>query len=317
MINYRELPEDGIRFEQLIREIFIRENYQTSWTGIGPDGGRDLIIIENLSGTLSTKERKWIISCKHFANAGKNGRAVGTDDLKNIVSDCQAINAEGYILACSTYPSSSVVKRLEEIESNHKIITKIWDGIEIEKRLLNPNTFGLIHTFFPVSSLEYKWKIYNEFSPSFWSANYKDYFFYLSSRDANIYPNLTGIETIVNLIEKIDINSERKVDEENHLLCPRSIHYDVKHCTHMIYLDYLMPYHTKKETIIRPSEIRQMLFEKFSDDDHEFINVPDWDIRYVEVSFGSDHFHKNHKKYYEPYVQNYTTGSPREIIFRI
>jgi hypothetical protein len=314
MINYRELPTDGIKFEQLIREIFIKENYETHWTGNGPDGGKDLVVTEDLIGNLSSRKRKWIISCKHFANASTNGRSVGLDDLGNLVSDCQANGAEGYILVCSTYPSSSVVRRLEEIENNHKIITKFWDGIEIEKRLLNPNTFGLIHTFFPESSKEYKWKIYNAYYPSFWSANYKDYFFYLSSRDANIYPNLKGIETIVSLFERIDINLYNN-NLDKHFLRLRSIYYDDKHCTHIVYLDYLYPSNCEEKSIMKPNIIRDLLFHKFTDEDHEYINVPDWDIKYVEASFHSEHFHKDHRNYYEPYVKNYQTGSPRGRIF--
>tara|TARA_R110002124_G_scaffold65824_1_gene179894 strand:- start:2236 stop:3252 length:1017 start_codon:yes stop_codon:yes gene_type:complete len=316
MIDYRELPEDGIKFEQLTREIFIRENYETYWTGIGPDGGRDLIIIEKLTGNLSNSERKWLVSCKHTANAGKNGRSVGINELGNPVADCQAIKAEGYILVCSTYPSSSVVNRLEEIENNQNIITKIWDGVEIEKRLLNPNTFGLIHTFFPKSSKDYKWKIYNEYSPSFWSAGFKDYFFYLSSRDANIYPNLKGIETIISLLERIDINKDKGRDSyEEHLLRPRSIHFDDKHSTHMVYLDYLMPFNTNKNSIVRPSAIRDMLLEHFTGEDHKYVNVPDLDIKYVETSFTSDHFHPDHKKHYETYIPNFKSGSPRGNLY--
>ncbi len=315
MINFRELSTDGVQFEQLIRELLIRENYSINWTGIGPDGGRDLVLTEELNGSLSKKERKWIISCKHFANAGKTGRSVGLDDLGNLILDCQAINAEGYILACSTYPSSSVVRRLEEIEDNNKIFTRIWDGIEIEKRLLTPNTFGLIHTFFPTSSKEYKWKIYNAYSPSFWSASYKDYFFYLSSRDANIYPDLKSIETIIDIMERIDINVDRKSTEHNHILRPRSIFYDDKHCTHRVYLDYLLPHGTKKELIIKPDEIQDLLFNAFIKTDHKDINVPDWDIKYVEVSFHNDHYHSDHKDFYEPYIQNYNSGSPRSRLY--
>lgn len=315
MIDFRELPDNGVKFEQLIREILIKENFEAHWTGIGPDLGRDLIVTEQLIGALSNKKRKWIISCKHFANAGKKGRSVGLDDLGNIVSDCQAINAEGFILVCSTYPSSSVVRRLEEIEDNNKIITKFWDGIEIEKKLLNPNTFSLIHTFFPLSSKEYKWKIYNAYYPSFWSANFKDYFFYISSRDANIYPDLKGIETIITLYERIDVNLGIDRGFENHLLRLRSIYFDDKHSTHMVYMDYLYPRNCKKEMILKPDFIRNLLFNNFTSEDHKYINVPDWDIKYIEASFSSDHFHKDHKDYYEPYVKNYQTGSPRGKVY--
>jgi hypothetical protein len=117
MIDFKELPDDGIKFEQLIREILVLERFETHWTGVGPDGGRDLVIIEHLEGNLSDYKRKWLVSCKHYANSGKS---VGREDIGNIIDDCKSINAEGYILACSTQPSSSLVTRLDEIASNQK-----------------------------------------------------------------------------------------------------------------------------------------------------------------------------------------------------
>lgn len=64
MIDFKELPKDGVLFEQLIREIFLKEEFETHWTGVGADGGRDLIVTEILKGKLSKIERKWLISCK-------------------------------------------------------------------------------------------------------------------------------------------------------------------------------------------------------------------------------------------------------------
>ena len=33
MIDYTELPKDGVRFEQLVRELYIREGFDVKWTG--------------------------------------------------------------------------------------------------------------------------------------------------------------------------------------------------------------------------------------------------------------------------------------------
>ncbi|RYJ44287.1 restriction endonuclease [Flavobacterium beibuense] len=305
MIDFSELPDDGIKFEQLIREILIREGYDTHWTGIGPDGGRDLIITEVLNGPLSKTTKKWVVSCKHYANSG---RSVGREELGSPVEDCLSIKADGYILVTSTQPSAPTVTRLEEIGNNNNITTLFWDSIEIEKKLLNPNTFSLIHTFFPVSCKQYQWQIYNANSPSFWAANYKQYFLYMSSRDANAYPNLKGIETIVSLIERVEIY---KGDEyHSHDLRVRAVYYDDKHCVHTVFMDYLYD-RRSEEHIVSPDKIYHQLTSKFTTEDHKYVNQPDWDLNYVEASFTSDHFHPDHKDYYLPFLRNFETGSFR------
>lgn len=107
MIDFSELPENGVKFEQLIRELLILEGFEVHWTGVGQDGGRDLTLIEKLEGPLSNYERKWLVSCKHFANSSKS---VGREQAGNITEDCRAVGAEGYILACSTQPTAGLVK---------------------------------------------------------------------------------------------------------------------------------------------------------------------------------------------------------------
>ena len=310
MIDFTELPEDGVKFEQLIRELLVLEGFDTHWTGVGQDGGRDLIIIEKLNGELSSYERKWLVSCKHTANSRKS---LGREQAGNISEDCKAIGAEGYILVCSTQPTASLVTRLEEIQDNQKIITKFWDSIEIEKRLLKPNTFNLIHTFFPESSKRYKWKIYNAFSPAFWAANYKDYFFYLSCRHSNTYPDLYGIEKIVSLIEKIPIYKDKKYGWDSHYLRLRAVYYDDKHCTHIVYVDYIFPKRADKKTILNPKDLNKFLFEAFVNENEKDkeINFPSWDILYLEESTGSDSFQLDHKRYYEKHLKEFEHGGAR------
>ena len=309
MIDFKELPTDGVKFEQLIREILVREGFDTHWTGVGPDGGRDLVIIEKFAGPLSTYNRKWLISCKHFAHSGNS---VGREQAGSIVEDTKAIGAEGYILVCSTQPSTSLISRLEEISKNQGIITKFWDSIEIEKRLLNPRTFSLIHTFFPESAKNYQWKIYNAFSPAFWAANYKSYFFYLSSRHSTTFPYLDGIEAIVKIFEKIkvfkDTNEFGWMDQSLRL---RAVYYDDKHCTHTVFLDYIYPHNAEKASIIDPVTLYEKLGKAFTKKEHKVINRPDWDVRYVAAHTGSDTFQLDHKNYYEPFMKNFESGSAR------
>lgn len=319
MVDFKELPDDGIKFEQLIRELLVLEGYNTHWTGVGQDGGRDLVVVEKLTGDLSEYKRKWLISCKHFAHSGKS---VGKDDIGDITADCNAIGAEGYILVCSTQPTANLITRLEEVKNSQKIITKFWDSIEIEKKLNKPNTFGLIHTFFPKSSQNYKWKIYNAFSPAFWAANYKNYFFYMSCRHSNTYPYLESIETIVKIFEKVPLHIDKENWWNKHYLRLRGVYYDDKHSNHVAYLDYIFPENCDKELIIDPVKLNEFLNKGFIKKYHKILNRPTWDVLYIPENIIGDSFQLDHKSYYEPYLQDFEYGNSRkeflhDVIFQL
>jgi hypothetical protein len=137
MLDFRELPQDGQAFEQLIREILFSQGLHVQWSGVGPDGGRDLICHETTKGTFITSTRTWLVQCKHFAHAG---RSVGVDDLDDIVTSCTQHGATGYLLACSTQPSSAVVNRLEGVSASqlNPITATYWDSITLERLLSAP-----------------------------------------------------------------------------------------------------------------------------------------------------------------------------------
>lgn len=118
MIDYTELPVDGILFEQLVRELLLREGFDVHWTGVGPDAGRDLIVTEKTIGGIAEFNRQWLVSCKHFANS-KNSRSVGVSDVNGIVDACRTVNAQGFLLICTTQPSSALVTRLDDIQKNN------------------------------------------------------------------------------------------------------------------------------------------------------------------------------------------------------
>lgn len=126
MIDFKELREDGVDFEQLIRELLLAEGLEVHWTGVGPDGDKDLIVIETYKGRLGSIKRKWVVQCKHNAHSGKS---VSKDDL-NIMETCLAVDADGFLLACSTQPTSALVRHFKEIEDNKNIQIKYWDSIE-------------------------------------------------------------------------------------------------------------------------------------------------------------------------------------------
>ncbi len=307
MINFKELPDDGIKFEQLIRELLIRSRFEVHWTGVGQDSGRDLILIEKSEGELAPFERKWLVSCKHNAHSGKS---VGHNDINGFTDACSAIGAEGFLLVCSTQPSSTVVKRLEETTAQGKIITKIWDSIEIEKRLTTPTTLPLIYQFFIESAKNFVWQIYNTNSPSFWAANYKDYFIYLSCRLTSSFPSLKDVEVIINRLESIPLPQGDSWN--HHYLRPRAIWYDNKHEQYFVFADYLYPVGALKD-VLEPKELNAYLKDGHGlySDRESMWKITYWNIEYCDCNQTSESFEKDHKEYYEPFINNFKIGLNR------
>lgn len=304
MIDFKELPEDGNAFEQLIREMLLIYDLHPQWSGKGSDQGRDIIATEKLTGMLGNYERKWLVQCKHFAHSGKS---VGREHVGDFVADCRQISAEGYLLVCSTQPSSSLMSKLNETsaQASNSIVTKIWDGVDIEKRLNGPRLFALGHVFFPFSYSSIPWRLYNRGDPSSWSANYKEYFLYLNSRIAGSHPGLKECERIISLLESISpIN-------ENEFIRPRSIFYDDKHGNFHVSADYLVPY--KQKPSLKPSDFNVILkdgvAEHYLYDDG--CSIIYWDILIRKTDPFSDHYHKDHPEYYIYDDANFQIGLTR------
>jgi|SRR5580704_4353124 hypothetical protein len=307
MLDFSELPKDGVLFEQLIRELLIRSSFDVHWTGVGQDGEKDLIILERAEGCLSTFERRWLVNCKHNA---ASGTSVGLSEIPNIVDACASVNANGFLLACSTQPTSSVVNRLEELQKTGNVLTRIWDGIEIEKRLRTPSTLPLVHIFLPRSSSKIGWTIYNAESPSFWTGNFKDYFIYLSSRTANQFPDLKEVEFILERLEQVKLPSDRAFDKT--YLRPRAVYFDNKHEQFYVFVDYLYE-RGDVDRILAPKQINRILRDGeglHCDNGGEWYTTF-WDLKYIETCQTSNHFHMDHKQYYEPYLENFRFGLRR------
>ena len=311
-VDFKDLP-NGNKFEQLVRELLRREGYcDITWTGVGPDGGRDLCFTEVLKGQLSEYKRKWVVSCKHNAHGGKS---VGIGEIDGIIDSCKSINAEGFILACTTYPSAGVVTRLDEIQKNKKIITKIWDGVHLTNKLISPNCYSLLNIFFPSCELNKKWSIYNSNSPSFWAANYKGYFFYMSSRKANTFPPFEVVDEIINRFESVSL-PETSDNFSKHKLRLRSVYYDDIHTQFTVYLDYIFPnkdtsflVFEKDANFLQPDDLQKQLgYEIVSGE----WSVPvSWDVVYVTDNQGSDSYFDDAKKYYSSYMRDFETGFMR------
>jgi len=109
MLDFSEISTDGTQFELLLREILFSLNYHVVWSGVGADGGRDLLVREERSRQAGRRSFTWLVQCKHFATSG---RSVGVRDIDNVLDSCSQHSADGYLLVSSTYVSSAVVARL-------------------------------------------------------------------------------------------------------------------------------------------------------------------------------------------------------------
>lgn len=155
ILDFKEIPKantgngDQDTFELFAREFFekVLKFEIKSEPNRGADGGKDIIAIEHQTGSLSSNDIVWLISCKHNAHTGK---AVNdSTDEQNIVDRLEQHKANGFIGFYSTLPSSGLNNRLDAIKDKYKVA--IFNNERIESSLINDERFDLIRRFFPTS----------------------------------------------------------------------------------------------------------------------------------------------------------------------
>lgn len=161
IIDFREIPPantgDG---DQDTFELFARDFLKDvlgfkilSQPNRGADGGKDILAEEIQNGALSESRIKWLISCKHFAHSGKS---VSEKDEYSIVDRIKQHSAQGFIGFYSTIASSGLGGRLDSLRKDYPIY--VFDGKEIENRLLSFRDTILFERYFPTSFAEWKKK---------------------------------------------------------------------------------------------------------------------------------------------------------------
>ena len=154
--------------------MLVTRGYRVQWSGKGTDAGRDLTCVESRNSFFMPDEKRWLIQCKHNA---KSNKAVGVGDLGDIVDTCAQHSCAGFLLVCSTYPSSAVLQRLESISRNASVAveTTYWDMVRLEQILSTPKNWPLAQRFLPTSANAQDWRIYATESPNNWVIIYKGY----------------------------------------------------------------------------------------------------------------------------------------------
>lgn len=151
--NFDEI-RDGTHFEDLVSAYFIElkkrknsniSNVKTKQSGVGTDGGRDILVEFDLFDEVVNFKRKWVVQCK-FHEA-----SVSTAHIKsiNIPSLIHSYKAAGYLLICKTNPTSGITDLFERLnnECKFKYHYECWTG-EVFKSKLGV-TEKLHSQFFP------------------------------------------------------------------------------------------------------------------------------------------------------------------------
>ena len=115
MIDWTEVT-DGDAWELFARDFLVAIGYVIE---VGPsrgaDGGRDLIVCEQLKGVASSQKFSWLVSCKHYAT---RGRSVGRKDEMDILDRVKQHKADGFFGFYSTVASTGLLDRLKELKSS-------------------------------------------------------------------------------------------------------------------------------------------------------------------------------------------------------
>ncbi|QVM99619.1 restriction endonuclease [Pseudomonas rhodesiae] len=291
MLDFTELSDDGQDLELLVRELLFSIGYKVYWSGRGPDGGRDLVCIEDAQSIFMQTSKKWLIQCKHKA---KSGNSVGVGDLDDIITSCIQHECDGYVLVTSTYPSSGVASRLEQITKNDKtpVVASYWDSVELERRLRTAQQWNIAQRFFPRSAEG--WQIFASERPNHWTANFKGYYFHLTNRiGSSCQMYLKDIE------EKLEYLESHTLPDK-HFMRLRSVYFDDKHGTFVWYVDYMHPNTEKLDC--NSEQLEEFLSQEWND-------TFDVKIRgYLEYS---DHYDPDHYDFYDRYMGQFILGMYR------
>lgn len=166
MIDFKEIDSDGKIWELFSRD-FLEELgfYVESSPGRGADGGKDLLVTEQLQGNLNKYKFRWLVSCKHYA---KSNRSVSERDELNIQERLDSFNADGFIGFYSTVPSAGLMTRMEQLKDNEKIKDfRFFDGKLIENYLVRVGYSRLLLRFLPESYKKIKPRhlVFNKYIP--------------------------------------------------------------------------------------------------------------------------------------------------------
>src|SRR5690625_2616543 len=232
------------------------------------------------------KTRRWLVSCKHTAAArGGKGRSVGTEDIGlsgGIVDAVHEHHANGFLLACSTQASSSLVRRLTAIEIDQRIPTHVWDGVYLERMLATPKGWQISQRFMPISADKSGWQIFMTDAPNRFIGITRGYYIRLVNRHGSVGQLLLEeIDRVLDWLEKLQ-------PPKHYRIRPRGIYHNDKSTTFTWYIDCIHLDNEKDDASIVNYVKSHLIYLPHEGIDHEFQVRAEQDFIYGD-SYDDDH----------------------------
>lgn len=141
-LSFEEIA-DGDHFEDLVAEFFRNlkndpenniTNVDVFQSGIGTDGGRDILIEFDLSDDIKIFKRKWVVQCK-FHNNTISPSLVQSVNIPTLI---HSYGASGYLLVCKSRPTSGLTNLFERLnkECRNNYQYECWNGNQFLSKLL-------------------------------------------------------------------------------------------------------------------------------------------------------------------------------------
>jgi hypothetical protein len=133
-------------------------NIEVIPSGIGSDGGRDILINFELNDQVTNFIRKWVVQCKFH----KNSISTAQINKVNIPTLIHSYNASGYLLICKSSPTSGITNLFERLnqECAFKYHYECWNGAKFLSKLLHRTR--ILEQYFPKYYKAYQESINNK-----------------------------------------------------------------------------------------------------------------------------------------------------------
>lgn len=142
--DFEDLVADFFREVKNDNEFDI-ESVDIKQTGIGSDGGRDILVTFLVYDSIKSFHRTWIVQCKYY---NKN---VGKSEISsiNIPSLIHEYKANGYLIICKEDFTSGLTESFESLNKNCKFNYQyeFWNGTALLNRIRNKEK--IIRNYFP------------------------------------------------------------------------------------------------------------------------------------------------------------------------
>lgn len=113
-------------------------------SGLGPDGGRDILLTFRIDDSIAPFERKWVVQCKFYDKLSKSHL-----DKINIPTLIEEYGANGYLLICKNSVNVGVTNSFDNLRNKCRrgYQYEVWNGSHFKNRLYK--TERLHEHYFP------------------------------------------------------------------------------------------------------------------------------------------------------------------------